>query len=90
MSGHPPETVILGRLPNGGGQLAFASPATSVQGKGDQMGRAIKIRRTRHTAEPLREFAAKSSDGAQRRCLLAIAVILRGRACTLRPSLRRP
>lgn len=44
------------------------------------MGQAITITRREHTAEALREFAAKSRDGAQVRRLLAIALILEGRA----------
>src|SRR4029077_20157460 len=35
-----------------------------------------------HTAEALREFAAKSRDGTQVRRLLAIALILEGRSRT--------
>ena len=46
------------------------------------MGQAIRITRTEHTAEALREFAAKSRDGAQVRRLLAIALILEGRRRT--------
>ena len=46
------------------------------------MGQAIAITRTEHTAEALREFAAKSRDGAQVRRLLAIALILEGRLRT--------
>jgi transposase len=46
------------------------------------MGQAITITRTEHTAEALREFAAKSRDGAQVRRLLAIALILEGRPRT--------
>ena len=46
------------------------------------MGQALAITRTEHTAEALREFAAKSRDGAQVRRLLAIALILEGRSRT--------
>lgn len=46
------------------------------------MGQAITITRTEHTAEALREFAAKSRDGAQVRRLLAIALIQEGRSRT--------
>ena len=46
------------------------------------MGQAISVTRTEHTAETLREFAAKSGDGAQVRRLLAIALILEGRSRT--------
>ena len=46
------------------------------------MGQAIGITRTEHAAEKLREFAAKSRDGAQVRRLLAIALILEGRSRT--------
>jgi transposase len=54
----------------------------SIRGKGDRMGQAITVARTEHTAEALREFAAKSRDGAQVRRLLAIALILEGRSRT--------
>jgi transposase len=42
------------------------------------MSRAITVTRTEHTAAELREFAAKSRDGAQVRRLLALALILEG------------
>ena len=42
------------------------------------MAAAVKITRTEHSAAALRGFAAKSSDGAQVRRLLAIALILEG------------
>ena len=48
------------------------------------MGQALPITRTEHTDEALREFAAKCRDGAQVRCVLAIALILEGR-----PALKR-
>jgi transposase len=54
----------------------------SIRGKRDRMGLAIKVTRSEHTAEALREFAAKSRDGAQIRRLLAIALILEGRPRT--------
>jgi transposase len=63
-------------------QLGFDSPTASIRGKGDRMGQAVTITRTEHTAEALREFAAKSRDGAQVRRLLAIALILEGRPRT--------
>ena len=43
------------------------------------MGQTLKITRTEHTAEALREFAATSRDGAQVSSLLDIALILEGR-----------
>ena len=46
------------------------------------MGQALPITRTEHTDEALREFAAKCRDGAQVRCVLAIALILEGRSRT--------
>jgi len=42
------------------------------------MGQAITVTRTEHSAEALRDFAAKSRDGAQVRRLLALALILEG------------
>jgi transposase len=39
---------------------------------------AVKITRTDHTADELRGFAAKSTDGAQVRRLLALALVLEG------------
>ncbi len=42
------------------------------------MAAAVKITRTEHTAAALRGFAAKITDGAQVRRLLAIALILEG------------
>lgn len=42
------------------------------------MSRAITVTRTEHTAAELREFAAKSRDGAQVRRVLALALILEG------------
>jgi putative transposase len=42
------------------------------------MGQALTITRTEHTAEALREFAARSRDGAEVRRLLAIALVLEG------------
>jgi transposase len=42
------------------------------------MGAAVKITRTDHTAEALRDLAAKSNDGAQVRRLLSLALILEG------------
>jgi transposase len=42
--------------------------------------KAIAITRTEHTAEALREFAAKGRDAAQVRRLLAMALILEGRS----------
>jgi hypothetical protein len=54
--------------------------AAPIRGEEDQMGQALTITRTEHTAEALREFAATSRDGAQVRRLLAIALILEGRS----------
>ena len=39
---------------------------------------AVKITRTDHTAEALRDLASKSKDGAQVRRLLALALVLEG------------
>jgi transposase len=60
-------------------ELGFDSPAASIRGNRDQMGQVITITRTVHTAEALREFAAKCRDGVQVRRPLAIALILEGR-----------
>ena len=46
------------------------------------MGRALAITRTDHTAAELRAAASKSSDAAQVRRLLAIALVLDGDART--------
>jgi transposase len=46
------------------------------------MGQAVMITRTEHTADALREHAAKSRDAAQVRRLLAMALILDGRPRT--------
>jgi transposase len=43
------------------------------------MGSAVKITRMDHSAKDLREVAAKSTDAAQVRRLLALALILEGR-----------
>jgi transposase len=43
------------------------------------MGAAVEVTRTDHTALELRHFASKSSDGAQVRRLLALALLLEGR-----------
>ena len=44
------------------------------------MSRAITITRTDHSAAGLREVAGKSTDGAQVRRLLALALVLEGRS----------
>jgi transposase len=44
------------------------------------MSRAITITRTDHSAAVLREVAGKSTDGAQVRRLLALAMVLEGRS----------
>lgn len=43
------------------------------------MGAAVEVTRTEHSAAALRRFASKSTDGAQARRLLALALILEGR-----------
>jgi hypothetical protein len=58
--------------------IAIRFPPARIRGEEDPMGQALKITRTEQTAEALREFAAKSRDGAQVRRLLAIALILEG------------
>jgi hypothetical protein len=55
------------------------APDRFARGVGD-MGQAIGIARTEHTAEALRLIAAKCRDGAQVRRLLAIALILEGKS----------
>jgi transposase len=59
---------------------SIRSLTASIRGKEDRMGRAITITRTHHTAADLRASAADSRDGAQVRRLLALALILEGRA----------
>jgi transposase len=47
-----------------------------------EMGAALAVTRTEHSAEGLRALASKSSDGAQVRRLLALALILDGHSRT--------
>lgn len=55
------------------------SPLT-IRTREHQMGLALRITRTEHTAAELRAFAIKGKDGAQVRRLLAIALVLDGRS----------
>jgi transposase len=53
-----------------------------IRGKVHRMSRAITITRMDHSAAALRELAGKSTDGAEVRRLLALALILEGRSRT--------
>jgi hypothetical protein len=44
------------------------------------MGTAVQVTRTEHTSSDLRALAGRSRDGAQVRRLLALAMVLDGRA----------
>jgi hypothetical protein len=50
------------------------------------MGQALQITRTDHTGATLRALAAKGRDGAQVRRLLAMAMVLEGRARSVAAS----
>src|SRR5271165_7106699 len=71
---------VIGGYPFGTRVAASTSPQGDGSRRGGSDGPALPITRTEHTAEALREFAAKSRDGAQVRRLLAIALILEGRS----------
>jgi transposase len=67
----------------GAGNRSLSSvryPGRRFSAREAHVGAAVKITRTDHTAAALRGLAAKSSDAAQVRRLLALSLILQGRS----------